>query len=183
VGQSPGQASSPSFLASLESFENSDLHARLRALDPRFGERIHPNDRYRLTRFLDLTERQGLSFESLFMAPKVQGLSSELPPDKLLRFVQGTAFGAEELASRLASRLDQMLAMGWLDEIRGLLERGVAPEAPAFQSVGYRELLPHVQGTVSLESARTLALQSHLQLAKKQRTWLRGLARKRISGE
>jgi tRNA dimethylallyltransferase len=175
IGQSPGAASDEHFQLQLKGFTNEYLMERLLRVDSRFANKAHPNDRYRLSRFLDLTERQGLSYAELFENAKLNGLQAWL---NCSRFVQGCDLSPEELSSRLSRRLDQMIQDGWMQEIHSLLDQGISATSPAFQSVGYRELLEVVQGKISQSEGTARALISHMQLAKKQRTWLRGLLKK-----
>ncbi len=76
------------------------------------------------------------------------------------------------LAARISARVDDMLAAGWLDEVRTLL-REVDPAAPAWNACGYAALRAHVAGTLSLSAAREQVIIATRQYAKRQRTWMR----------
>lgn len=174
AGMSPGAPTNEAWTASLRELPGSVLKARLVALDPRWQARVHENDRYRLLRFLDLSERQGLSYDILFHRPKEGAL--EAPHARL-------ALGLEEdldvFSTRLGRRIDAMFAAGWGSEVHALLNAGVPVDAPGLQAVGYRELVA-ARGQWSSEGAPSASLReqvllSHLQLAKKQRSWVRGL--------
>lgn len=73
---------------------------------------------------------------------------------------------------RIETRIDAMLAAGWEDEVRALVER-VPADAPAWNACGYREIRERVEGTVTAEAARTAIVVSTRQYAKRQRTWFR----------
>jgi tRNA dimethylallyltransferase len=77
------------------------------------------------------------------------------------------------LYDRIATRAYAMLRAGWLDEIRRLLSDGVPESAPAFQAIGYRQLLRHLQGSCTLEQAMTDTIQATRRYAKRQETWFR----------
>jgi tRNA dimethylallyltransferase len=78
------------------------------------------------------------------------------------------------LHERIERRLAQMLAAGFIDELRGLMQRpGLERDGPAMRSVGYRQFWAHLAGECSLEEARDRALAATRQLAKRQLTWLR----------
>lgn len=79
----------------------------------------------------------------------------------------------DELLIALNDRLDTMLAAGWLDETRRLLNNGVRRNAPAFRAIGYQSLIEVVLGEKSLDGVRDEILSSTVRYAKKQRTWLR----------
>jgi tRNA dimethylallyltransferase len=76
------------------------------------------------------------------------------------------------LAATIASRVDEMLARGWLDEIRGLAER-VDSAARAWTATGYDEMRRVVAGELPLEQGRDLVIVATRQYAKRQRTWFR----------
>jgi tRNA dimethylallyltransferase len=78
----------------------------------------------------------------------------------------------EELATRIAARCDAMLAAGLLDEIRGLEVRGCS-EAPALDSVGYREMRAYLHGALAYEDAVEQFRRATRRLAKRQMTWWR----------
>jgi tRNA dimethylallyltransferase len=66
-----------------------------------------------------------------------------------------------------------MLEAGWLEEVRGLLSRGLSPTLPAFQAIGYRQLVRHLEGEGSLETAVTDIVRETRHFAKRQETWFR----------
>src|SRR4029077_16224011 len=66
-----------------------------------------------------------------------------------------------------------MLGAGWLEEVRRLMESGLAENAKPFDFIGYRELRAHLRGEVSFETARAAIQQGTRQYAKRQLTWFR----------
>ncbi|MBS1985534.1 MAG: hypothetical protein JST16_15330 [Bdellovibrionales bacterium] len=169
-GMAPGEASDPVFVATLEGVSNAELHRRLSAQDARWVEKIHPNDRYRLTRYLDLTERQGLSYEALVLG---QGPARRSWTEvDCLAVGEGSA--SENVRSALRSRIQAMLEQDWVAEVRALLAQ-YGEGSPALESVGYRQIVEGLQNKFPWEQLEEQILIAHLQLAKKQRTWLRGL--------
>jgi tRNA dimethylallyltransferase len=76
------------------------------------------------------------------------------------------------LASRIAARVEQMLASGWIDEIEEL-SRTVPPDAPAWKASGYSVMRSHVQGDLDLSTAKERVIIETRQYAKRQRTWFR----------
>jgi tRNA dimethylallyltransferase len=78
------------------------------------------------------------------------------------------------LHQRIEARFRQMMAAGFLDEVRALFARGdLDPSLPALRSVGYRQLWSHLAGELSLEQAVDQGVIATRQLAKRQLTWLR----------
>ncbi len=88
------------------------------------------------------------------------------------RFKFALAMDREALKRRLAQRLDAMLAEGWVDEVKALL-RAYPPDAPAFRSIGYAQIIEVVEGRKSLEQAREEILTKTWQYARRQLTWLK----------
>lgn len=81
-----------------------------------------------------------------------------------------------ELWRRIESRLDQMVAEGWLEEVENLMASGVTRDMPAMRAHGYRELFDVIQGTLSLSAARESIIIQTRQYAKRQVTWMKKYA-------
>ena len=79
----------------------------------------------------------------------------------------------EALYQRIHGRTDAMLKRGWLEEVRGLVESGVAEKAKPFDFIGYRELRKVLKGEVGTEQARAEIQQATRRYAKRQLTWFR----------
>jgi tRNA dimethylallyltransferase len=77
------------------------------------------------------------------------------------------------LYARINARVNEMLAAGWLDEIRALVSRGIAPDAKPFQFIGYADLRAHLEGRIPLATAVANIQQSTRRFAKRQLTWFR----------
>jgi tRNA dimethylallyltransferase len=67
----------------------------------------------------------------------------------------------------------RMIDSGWAEEVRGLLAQGLDAELPAFQAIGYRQLVHHVRGEWSLARAIEETLRATRRFAKRQETWFR----------
>jgi tRNA dimethylallyltransferase len=76
------------------------------------------------------------------------------------------------LATRIADRLDEMIAGGWVEEVRGLSDQ-VPAHAPAWKATGYRVMRDYLAGGMSRERMREAILIETRQYAKRQRTWFR----------
>ena len=81
--------------------------------------------------------------------------------------------GRSDLHARIERRIDAQLAAGWVEEVRGLLARGLERNPTALQAAGYRELAAHVRGHGSLAEATTRIKARTRQLARRQLTWFR----------
>lgn len=78
----------------------------------------------------------------------------------------------ESLRGHIETRVDQMLAAGWLDEVRALMTT-VPRDAIAWKACGYRLMRAHIEGECTLEAARERTIIETRQYAKRQRTWFR----------
>ncbi len=141
------------------------LHRRLALVDPVAAERMEPTNRRRVVRALEVTLGSGQIFSSF--GP---GLDTYQPS----RFtLVGVDLGSETAGERIARRLDEQLAAGFLAEVRALQDRPAGLSRTAAQALGYRELRHHLEGRLELEDAVDLILHRTHQLARRQRAWFR----------
>jgi tRNA dimethylallyltransferase len=140
------------------------LHRLLQHLDPESAERIHPNDVPKLTRALEIRILTG------------QPVGAQDPPDPLRGYTirKIAVFPVrEELYRRLDLRCVWMFENGLIEEVKGLLAKGVPETAKAFESLGYRQALAHLRGELSLVEAIAESQQLTRNYAKRQMTWFR----------
>jgi tRNA dimethylallyltransferase len=83
----------------------------------------------------------------------------------------------EVLHGRLAARVDEMLAAGFVEEVRRVLASGIGPDAPGLDGVGYREVVSMLQGHTPEAQLRDAILVSTRRYAKRQETWFRNQLR------
>lgn len=147
------------------------IHAELAAVDPVSAARIHPHHSQRLTRALEVYRSSGRSLSDWHSAqPSAPG------PHDLYRVRQLAITPGDRavLHQRIARRFELMLQSGFLEEVRGLHNRGdLRADLPAIRAVGYRQLWQYLEGELSLQDAVTNAVAATRQLAKRQLTWLR----------
>lgn len=145
------------------------LHARLAACDPESAARLHPNDTTRVLRALEVFEMTGRPMSAFHRAHRF----ADDPFDALLI---GLAMERERLYERIDRRVDAMLAAGFEEEVRGLLERGYGPDLKSMQSIGYSHMTALIAGRLDRpEAARTLKRDTR-RFAKRQLTWFRATA-------
>lgn len=135
------------------------LHKRLAELDPEAAERIHPNNVRRVVRALESALRGDIISQ--------QG-AEESPYDAL---VFGLNMERSALYERINRRVDLMLEAGLEQEVRRLLEQGVSPECQSMQSIGYRQMVWYLNGSMSYEDAVDKLKQATRNFAKRQVTW------------
>jgi tRNA dimethylallyltransferase len=160
----PGQF--PAVRAELEAEpDTAALHGRLAELDPVAAERMEPSNRRRVLRALEVTLGSGAPFSS-------SGPGLEEHPET--RYDQvGVWLPRGLLTERIERRYQEQLAAGFLDEVRTLAADPAGLSRTAQQALGYRELLAHLAGELSLADAVALAETRTRQLAVRQQRWFR----------
>ncbi len=159
------------------------LHAELARVDPITAARLSPNDSQRIQRALEVVEVSGRPISS-FQTGRTHNPASPLAPEHLISLEpQDRAW----LHARIAQRFDDMLAAGFLDEVRTLRARGdLSTELPSMRCVGYRQAwdLLDAHGDAltpeQLDELRTLGTAATRQLGKRQLTWLRSMPQRRV---
>jgi tRNA dimethylallyltransferase len=153
-----------------------ELHARLAAVDPRSAARLHPNDVRRVVRALEvhtLTGKPISEWQGTWDTPAFTIDSAGRPPPIPLPAVV-LELPRERLYSNIGERVDRMLAAGWLDEVRNLLELSRPLSREARQALGYRELLAFLEGSGPTWNETVELIRIHTrQFAKRQLTWFR----------
>ncbi len=142
-----------------------ELYRELISIDPQFAARISSKDKQRILRGLEVYEATGMPISQHWLT---QGSISRFEAFRILIDPP-----REVLYSRINKRMDIMLEMGLLDEIRDLLAMGFTESAPGLNSLGYKEFLPHLKESASLSSCVALAAQHSRNYAKRQCTWAR----------
>lgn len=141
------------------------LYSRLAVLDPVAASRIGPGNKRRVVRALEVTLGAGRPFSSF--GP---GLSAYGPTRVLL---VGMVFDPEIHDRAIEERFASMLDAGLLDEVRALADEPRGMSRTARQALGYKELLAHLEGTISLEDATAEAVRRTKVFARRQWSWFK----------
>ena len=142
------------------------LYERLREVDPDALLSVHPNDRQRIIRALEVFELTG---KKMSRWQKEHGFKES--PFETLNI--GLDREREELYGLINRRCQEMVAGGLVEEVRGLMEKGYGLDLKPLQSVGYRHMGLYLTGAMSLEEALALMQRDTRRLAKRQLTWFR----------
>ena len=140
------------------------LHRWLRAIDPAIAARVHPNDGSRIVRALEVAFDTGRRLS--------EWQQTRAAPAPWHAWIVGLDVPVTELDARIAARVQTMMASGWLAEVERLV-RATPPDAPAWRTVGYRELRALVDGSCPHADAVAAITRATRQFAKRQRTWFR----------
>jgi tRNA dimethylallyltransferase len=142
------------------------LHRRLQQLDAAAARRLHPHDRVRLVRALEVA--------LLTQRPISEWQAAHAFGDHRLRIVAiGLTLERPLLYERINARCRAMLDGGLVDEVRSLWQRGFGPDLAPLRSIGYAEAGAFLRGEMSLEEARDHMARATRHLAKRQLTWFR----------
>ncbi|TPV92975.1 MAG: tRNA (adenosine(37)-N6)-dimethylallyltransferase MiaA [Myxococcales bacterium FL481] len=143
-------------------------HARLVELDPETAASIHPRNFVRAVRAVWLCERHG---------EPVSAVRRRDPPRRDARVLAVVLDpGVEAVDAAVDARADAMLAAGWVDEVQRLRSAGYDARYEAMRTLGYRQLLDHLEGRISLEEACAAIKLATRRYARRQRTWFRNQA-------
>ncbi|MEY4630554.1 MAG: tRNA ((37)-N6)-dimethylallyltransferase MiaA [Pseudomonadota bacterium] len=180
--------------ATLQQISTEDLWQELESLDPARAAQLHPNDRVRILRAVELCRLTGkpvsammsLSGEDAGRAATAGAQRTDVRQNTLIVFLNPDRAGLHE---RIAQRVDEMLASGLVEEVRGLLAAGCPLHAKPMQAIGYREVAAALQeqstksvtaglhaglDSTELQQVRDAIVIATRQYAKRQITWFKG---------
>ena len=143
------------------------LHQRLQQVDPLAAAKLHPNDKRRIIRALEVYKATGkpISHDQVHF--------DDTPVGGCHVFV--LSWPREELHARIETRVDRIFSHGLVDEVRGLLVKHGQFSRTAMQAVGYREVLELLGDERSLDETIELVKMRTRQFARRQLTWFRSL--------
>lgn len=147
------------------------MHDKLSQIDAATAARLMPNDAQRIQRALEVHVITGKTMTALFAEQ-----TNEALPYNLLKIALIPSDRAV-LHARIATRFDDMLKTGFVDEVRALIAQypTLNAESTAMRCVGYRQALEHLNGDYNAAELRDRGIFATRQLAKRQLTWLRGM--------
>jgi len=146
------------------------VRARLREVDPRREAEIGPNDAVRIVRALEVYEVTGLPMSDHLAR---DAANRRQRPARLTILTRDR----QEMDARIEARVDAMLAAGWLEEARWLMDKGLPDTSQACKALGYRELFRVLRGEWPMDQAREEIIKQTRQFSKRQMTWFRGMAK------
>ena len=160
-----GPKGDPTLRAELAEQSVDQLRVELETCDPLAAETIHPNDRRRTVRAIEVFRLTGKPISS-----HQQEWAESITP-RIDAMIVGLDWEAEPLNRRINERVREMMQQGFLEEVQRLREGSIGVQAA--EAVGYRELLGVLEQTMSLETAIERIKIRSRRYAKQQRTWLR----------
>ena len=143
------------------------LLGELRKVDPERAEKLHPGDKKRIVRALEVFILTGKTITEHDRETKA------IPPRWEAAKLALDFESRQTLYDRIDRRVDDMFARGLMDEVRTLLSSGVPDDCTAMQAIGYKEAVAALRGECSVEEARARIRQESRRYAKRQLTWFR----------
>ncbi|TVQ52435.1 MAG: tRNA (adenosine(37)-N6)-dimethylallyltransferase MiaA [Phycisphaerales bacterium] len=163
----------PALRKKLEGESLPDLRAKLELIDPEAASRIHPNDRKRTVRAIEVFEQTGTPISQW----QSQWERGTIRDDV---FIIGLDYPAEVINRRINARVKRMIEAGLIDEVRSLYESGYKSGhksgrlgRQAAEALGYKQIIAALEGEMSLDEAVEQIKIRTRRYAKQQRTWLR----------
>lgn len=149
-----------------QNYGSEVLHDTLKQIDPTAAERIHPNDRVRIVRALEIYKLTGRSATALYAEQKKMGSAA-----RVVYF--GITSPRALLYERIERRVHEQFHGGYPEEVRWLLDNGYSRDLPAMQGFGYRELVQYLDGQISFEEALEGDVRATKAFSRRQMTWFR----------
>ncbi|HXY79571.1 MAG TPA: tRNA (adenosine(37)-N6)-dimethylallyltransferase MiaA [Candidatus Bathyarchaeia archaeon] len=142
------------------------LHRLLKRLDPEAAGRIAPRDTQKIIRAIEMRILAGKPVAEIHRSGKspLQGYDV---------YKVGLQPPREQLYARIDARVKEMIALGWVDEVRRLIDQGIPADAKPFQFIGYAELREHSESGQNPEKVIPAIQQATRRFAKRQMTWFR----------
>lgn len=145
---------------------NEYLHHMLAEVDKKAAESIHYNNRKRVIRALEFYEKSGQK-----ISEHNEEQQKKSSPYQYVYFVLNDE--RSRLYERIDARVEQMLADGLTEEVKGLLDRGISRSCVSMQGLGYKEIAAYLQGELSYEEAVYILKRDTRHFAKRQLTWFK----------
>lgn len=152
-------------------FSTPLIHEELAKVDPDAAQKIHPNDRKRILRALEVYEYLGTLISKL----QQEQQKDESPYEPV---IIGLQLPRKELYARIDTRVVNMFERGWIEEVEKLRKMGYSPGLQSMQSLGYKYINEYLDGKCNKEDMIQLTQRDTRRYAKRQMTWFR--ADKRI---
>ena len=145
-----------------------ELHRRLAEVDPDAAAGIIATNGRRIVRALEVIELTGGPFAATLPPP------TYADPDTVQI---GVDIDRPTLDARIAARVDRMWELGFVDEVRGLADRGLRGGLTANRALGYRQILAFLDGEISEADAKEQTVSATRRFARRQDSWFRKDAR------
>lgn len=149
-----------------DTYGNQYIYDELCKVDPLSAQRINPNDRKRIIRALEIFHETGKP-----MSYYNKDFRKEVDKYNLAMF--GLTMDRRKLYPRINKRVDEMIEKGLIEEVQKLLDMGYTKDLVSMQGIGYKEIIPYLEGKIELDKAIEILKRNTRRFAKRQLTWFR----------
>lgn len=132
--------------------------------DPEYAQEIHPNSHHAVIRAIEVFDKTGQSKKTLRVRKE---------PLFDILFLTPYDNDREKLYNRIDNRIEEMFAKGFVEEVRGILARGYSSDCFGLNTIGYKEIIEYLDGTIDIETCKNRIKQGNRNYAKRQLTWFR----------
>ncbi len=160
----PGAEKNKEIRERLGKFSSNTLYKKLKRVDSATAFCLHPHDKVRIIRALEVYELTGQPISAL------QKISREKRPNYDLLMI-GLKRERKELYRRINQRAERMIKKGLVKEIESMLKKGFSKDLPALNGLGYKEIIGYLDGEYDLKEAIRLLKRNSRRFAKRQLTW------------
>lgn len=150
--------------ARMETEGNLALYEELQKVDPEQAEKIHPNNKRRVIRALEVYQATEKTLS--------ERQSEQSKTSKYDYYIIGLKMDREALYEKINKRVDSMIKNGLIEEVQHLYAQGYE-HTQAMKAIGYKELIPYIKGEADLASAVELLKRNSRRYAKRQYTWFK----------
>lgn len=150
--------------ARMETEGNLALYEELQKVDPEQAEKIHPNNKRRVIRALEVYQATEKTLS--------ERQSEQSKTSKYDYYIIGLKMDREALYEKINKRVDSMIKNGLIEEVQHLYAQGYE-HTQAMKAIGYKELIPYIKGEADLDSAVELLKRNSRRYAKRQYTWFK----------
>lgn len=146
-------------------YSNQKLHEHLASFDKVSASQIHPNNRHRVLRAIEIYETTGKT--------KSEQIEADVSEPLYDALVLGLNLERKKLYARINQRVDMMFEAGLLDEFKQIVAQGAKADMQSMKAIGYRELFDYLDGKATLEEVKEKICLDSRRYAKRQMTWFK----------
>jgi tRNA dimethylallyltransferase len=152
---------------------SAEMHGKLEKIDPDSAKRIHPNDKQRISRAIEVYRASGTTLTEFWE----KGNQNKIPLDLF-----SLLLSKKKLRERIEKRVIKMFEDGFVDEVRNLLKKGYKPSLYSFTSIGYEQISKYILNGngVNMEETRDEIIKETKKYADRQITFIKGLPKVKI---
>jgi tRNA dimethylallyltransferase len=152
----------------IENEKTEKLYEKLKEIDPIISEKIHPNDRYRIIRAIEIYQLTGKNM-SFWQRQKPEKILNEF--GEILYFI--LIRERNLINERIEKRVEKMFESGWIDEVKKLREASFEEDLKFKAPIGYKEIIDYLNGKYSLEETKRIIVKKTKEYARKQIIWFK----------